>query len=297
MQGEHGPKRVIFHAGSLSVPFKEIAEAFNKEYPAVNILLEPAGSVASARKITDLDRPCDILASSDYKVIDNMLIPKYASWNIRFASNEMVIVYTSKSKYLETIDSSNWYKLLLQNDVFYGRADPNQDPCGYRTVLTLKLAEKYYGSPDLAKNFINKDVNYMRPKEVDLLALLETNSVDYIFIYRSVAEQHKMEYVRLPDEINLENPALAEHYSGVSVDIVGDTPDTRKTIKGEPMIYSMTILNNAPNKEAAMSFATFLLNPNKGMAIMIKNGQPSVIPSTATGYDQLPASLKKYATK
>lgn len=288
---------IIFHAGSLSVPFKEIAAAFNKEYPAVNILLEPAGSVASARKITDLGRPCDILASSDYRVIDDMLIPKYAGWNIRFASNEMVIAYTPKSKYLETIDSINWCRILLQNDVLYGRADPDQDPCGYRTVMTLMLAEKYYGSADMVKNFINKDVNYIRPKEVDLLPLLETNSVDYIFIYRSVAEQHKLKYLRLPDEINLENPALAELYSGVSVDIVGDTPDTRKTIKGEPMVYSMTILNNAPNNEAAMAFTTFLLNPDKGMAIMIRNGQPSVIPSTATGYDQLPASLKKYATK
>jgi molybdate/tungstate transport system substrate-binding protein len=57
---------IIFHAGSLSMPFKEIAAEFNKLYPNVNVLMEAAGSVTSARKITDLDRPCDILASADY---------------------------------------------------------------------------------------------------------------------------------------------------------------------------------------------------------------------------------------
>ena len=83
---------IIFHAGSLSVPLKEVAAEFNKFYPDIKIKMESAGSVASARKITDLNRPCDILASSDYAVIDNMLIPKYADWNIKFVSNELSIV-------------------------------------------------------------------------------------------------------------------------------------------------------------------------------------------------------------
>ena len=62
---------IIFHAGSLSVPMKEIKAEFNKLYPNVNVLMEPAGSVECARKITDLKKPCDIMAASDYKVIDN----------------------------------------------------------------------------------------------------------------------------------------------------------------------------------------------------------------------------------
>ena len=79
---------VIFHAGSLSVPLKEVAAEFKKLYPQVNIQMEAAGSVASARKITDLDKPCDIMASADYAVIDRMLIPKFADYNIKFATNE-----------------------------------------------------------------------------------------------------------------------------------------------------------------------------------------------------------------
>ena len=128
---------VIFHAGSLSVPMKEISAAFKKLHPEVNILMESAGSVESARKITDLDKPCDILATADYKVIDNMLIPKFADWNIKFVSNEMCIVYSEKSRYASQINSKNWCDILQKKDVAYGRADPNSDPCGYRSVMTM----------------------------------------------------------------------------------------------------------------------------------------------------------------
>jgi len=287
---------VIFHAGSLAVPMKKMIEAFNKEYPNVNVKAEAAGSVASARKITDLNRECDILASADYQVIDKMLIPKYADWNIRFASNEMAIVYTLQSKYADKITRNNWYDILLKKDVLVGRADPNSDPCGYRTVLTCKLAEKYYKKTGLAGKLLAKNNNMMRPKEVDLLALLETQSVDYIFIYKSIAIQHGLKYLALPDNINLKNPAFNKFYSTVNVKINGDKPGEKVIQNGEAMIYGLTILKNAPNRAAAEAFVKFMLDKNKGMKIMQQCGQPSVIPLQSTGYEKLPAELKKFAT-
>lgn len=287
----------IFHAGSLSVPLKEVATAFNKQYPNVKILMESAGSVASARKITDLNRPCDILASADYAVIDNMLIPKYADWNIKFVSNELSIVYNEKSKYASQINAKNWYSILLRSDVAFGRADPNADPCGYRSVMALQLAEKYYKQPGLAAKFLAKDQNYMRPKEVDLLALLETGTIDYIFLYKSVAIQHGLKYVTLPDQVNLKNPAMAKLYSTATVEINGKEPGTKETMKGEPMIYGVTLLRNAPNKPAAIAFLKFLLSKEQGMKIMLKNGQPSVIPMVVEGYDKLPKELKPFGQK
>jgi molybdate/tungstate transport system substrate-binding protein len=286
---------IIFHAGSLSVPMKEVAATFNKLYPDVKILLESAGSVASARKITDLNRPCDILASADYAVIDNMLIPKYADWNIKFVSNELSIVYHDKSRYADKINAKNWFDILMKQDVAFGRADPNADPCGYRSVLTLQLAEKYYRKPGIAKMIMDKDQNYIRPKEVDLLALLESNSIDYLFLYKSVAIQHQLKYVVLPDEINLKNPAFAETYATVSTEINGKEPGKKDVIKGEPMIYGVTMLRDAPNKAAALAFLQFLLTKDKGMKIMEKNGQPSVIPQENPNYEKLPRELKPYA--
>lgn len=286
---------IIFHAGSLSLPLKQMKAEFQKENPNVEILMESAGSVACARKITDLKKDCDIMASADYTIIDNMLIPGYASWNIKFASNEMAIVYHESSRYANEINAQNWPEILMKKDVIYGRSDPNSDPCGYRTILTAQLAENYYHIDGFTNKLKSKDEAYVRPKEVDLLALLESNAIDYIFLYRSVAEQHHLKYVVLPDSINLKNPDLADFYKTAQVDITGKTPGSLTTKTGEPMVYGITVLDKAPNKETALKFINFVLSKQGGVRIMEENGQPSMVPSYSETYHAIPEKLKQYA--
>jgi molybdate/tungstate transport system substrate-binding protein len=286
-------KLIIFHAGSLSVPFKQMKAEFEKENPNVEILLESAGSVTCARKITDLNKDCNIIASADYSIIDDLLIPDFASWNIQFANNEMTIVYHNESKYSGEINAENWHEILLRDDVLYGRSDPNSDPCGYRAVLTSKLSEQYYNITGFADKIIAKNQEYMRPKEVDLLALLESNTIDYLFLYRSVAEQHKLKYVILPDSINLKNSELKEYYKTATVDISGKTPGTTLTKEGQAMVYGISILNNAPNKELALKFVDFVLS-EKGKLIMEENGQPSNLKTTDEYLEYIPEVLKSH---
>lgn len=291
-----GKELVIFHAGSLTLPLKRISEEFNKLHPEVNILSEAAGSVDCARKITELKRPCDVLASADYKVIDQMLIPDFADWNIRFASNEMTIVYHEKSRRSEEITDQNWYEILMDENVAFGRSDPNCDPCGYRAVLTMKLAEKHYDKPGLAEKMLAKDAKFIRPKETDLIALLEAGTIDYIFLYRSVAQQHRLKYLVLPDEVNLKNPEHVELYRSVSVETRGGKSGVIVR-KGEPMVYGVTIPRDAKNAEMALQFVNFMLEKENGRKILEEMGQPSVVPDKATGYNELPESLKTFAKK
>lgn len=287
---------VIFHAGSLSVPFNLIAQEFTKIHPKVKIYREAAGSRACARKISELKKEADIMASADYTVIDKLLIPEYAEWNIRFASNEMAIVYHHGSRGASEINGDNWHNILLREDVAFGRSNPNADPCGYRAVLTMQLAEKYYGINGLAAKMIAKNNEYIRPKETDLLALLESNTIDYIFLYRSVAEQHKLDFILLPDQINLKKPELTDYYKTASVEISGKKPGTVITKKGAPMVYGVSIPKNAPNPEAALAFVKFLLTADKGMSIMQKMGQPSTVPTLSSTYEKIPAELKEFAS-
>jgi len=288
---------MVFHAGSLAVPFKEVAEAFNEEFPNVRVLFEASGSRAGARKISDLDRRADVFGSADYTVIDTLLIPTHASWTIRFAANEMVIAYTQHSRRAGEIDRNNWHRILLDDNVAYGRADPNADPCGYRTVLTSRLAEVHYDESGLADRLLKKDQRHIRPKETDLLALLEVGEIDYIFIYRSVASQHGLEWVILPDEINLKNPGLTDEYKKVAVEISGKTLGSVIKKEGAPMVYGVTIPKNAPNPKAALAFVTFLLERDKGLAIMERNGQPPLVPTHSDTYDAIPEPLQRFAIK
>jgi molybdate/tungstate transport system substrate-binding protein len=288
-------KLVVFHAGSLSVPFKMVADQFMKLHPRVEILLEAAGSRDCARKIADLKRPCDVFGSADYLVIDNMLIPEHADWNIKFATNEMCIVYHAASRRSNEITAGNWFDILLDSKIAFGRANPNADPCGYRAVLTMQLAEKHYNRPGLTEQLLSHRGCVIRPKETELLALLESNTIDYIFLYRSVAEQHRLRYLILPDQINLKNAALAALYNTVSLELSGKKPGETLTQKGEPMVYGITVPKSAPNPEAAIAFVKFLLTADKGMKLIEELGQPSAIPSECNSFDKLPQELKPFA--
>ena len=286
---------IVFHAGSLSVPLKMISEDFMEENPGVTVLSEAAGSRSCARKISDLGRECDVMASADYSVIDNLLIPDHATWNIKFASNEMAIVFTEHSKRHDEIDDVNWKEILLDPDVKFGRSDPDADPCGYRAVLTMKLAEKYFRQEGLAGRLLEKDNRFIRPKETDLIALLETGTLDYIFLYRSVAQQHGLLFVTLPDGINLKSPEYAESYGSVSVKISGKKPGEKIVKRGAPMVYGITIPSNSPSPALARSFVDFILDAEKGMKVMEEAGQPSTVPSPSETYSEIPEELKKHA--
>jgi molybdate/tungstate transport system substrate-binding protein len=291
--GRGGKKLIIFHAGSLSVPVKELSAVFMKENPGVTILTEASGSLHTARKITELDKQCDIMLSADHFVVSSMLVPDYASWNIRFATNEIVIAYRRESKYSSIFREDNWADILLKNDVIMGRADPDADPCGYRTVFAAKLAEEYYGRTGLADSLLGKNTEYIRPKEVDLVALVSSGVIDYMFQYKSVAIQHGFRYLELPDEINLSSPLLAEKYSAVSYMIPGETPGVRTEVRGDYISYSGTVLDKAPQKELALKFFEFMLS-EEGAAIFRGCGQDPLVPPVADDTDAVPASLRKF---
>ncbi len=283
---------IVFHAGSLSVPFNQLKKEYEKMNPGITILLEPAGSLVCARKITELKKPCDIIASADYSVLNDLLVPEYVKWSLRFASNEIVIAYTDKSKYASGINSDNWTDILLRDDVIYSRSDPDSDPCGYRAVFTMMLTEKLYGKTGLTEKLLAKDRDFIRPQEVDLIALLESNAADYVFQYKSVAIQHGLLYVELPDDVNLSDPEKAGSYKTVSFVVTGKEPGTRMTMTGDYINYSLSVLDNAPEKEAALNFVCFILS-KEGLEIFRRNGQKPIIPVLEGGTDQLPAKLSE----
>ena len=285
-------KLVIFHAGSLTVPMKELTEAFQAQHPGVTFETEASGSNAAARKISELEREADVMMSADYTVIDKLLIPDFAGWNVQFARNMMVIAYTERSQYAGEINGDNWYEILTRDGVIYGHSDPNADPCGYRTLLVWQLAEAHYGVPGLnARLEEHCPPENVRPKSVELIALLESGDMDYAFEYRSVAVQHGMKFVELPDEINLSLVEQTDFYSQATVEIAGKEPGTTMTMTGKPIVYGVTIPKNALSPDLALEFIQFLLGP-EGQAIMKECGQPPIVPPVAGDREALPAALR-----
>ncbi len=283
---------IIFHAGSLAEPVQALTEAFQAHYPGVTFQTEASGSNEAARKIRELGREADLLIPADYRVIDQLLIPEFAEWNIRFARNEIVVAYTDRSRYADEVNADNWYEIIGRDGVICGRADPNADPCGYRTLMVWQLAEAHYQIPGLYRKLeTGCPEAYVRPKSVELIALLQSGDMDYAFEYRSVALQHGLRFVELPPEINLGSVEYADFYSKAAVEIAGTEPGQTITVVGEPIVYGVTIPRNAPSPDLALEFVKFLIGP-EGQAIMERMGQPPIVPPTTGDRDALPPALQ-----
>ncbi|NPA39487.1 MAG: solute-binding protein, partial [Thermodesulfobacteria bacterium] len=149
----------VFHAGSLSVPFAKMQKLFERKYPWIKVRRESSGSVQAVRKIIDLHKPCDVIAVADYTLIPKMMFPKYASYVKLFARNELVLCYTKKSRFANLVNSKNWFEILQKKGVKWGFSNPNDDPCGYRTVLAIGLASLYYHNPELVKKLLIENTN------------------------------------------------------------------------------------------------------------------------------------------
>jgi molybdate/tungstate transport system substrate-binding protein len=280
VMAEPGGKLVIFHAGSLSVPMEQIEKNFEDRYKNVDVLREASGSQKCARKITDLKKPCDIMASADFRVIDKLLIPEYTDINIRFASNQMVLCYTDKSKFADHVNQDNWYNILAKKGVIWGHSDPDLDPCGYRALLVIQLADMYYKKSGLYDLLLaNRPIENVRPKSVELVALLQTGNMDYAWEYRSVAVQHELKFIELPVQINLSDPGFDPFYSRASIMVKGKEPDSKLEMIGQSITYGVTPIKNSPNPEAAEAFLKYLLDPEGGLKILDQMGQPPFIPS------------------
>lgn len=309
-----GTVLTVFHAGSLSIPFEELEADFESQHSGVDVQREAAGSAQSIRKITDLGKNADVLASADYALIPSMMMPEYSNWYAAFARNQIVIAYTDDSLYSDEINADNWYEILRRSGVSYGFSNPNDDPCGYRTQMVTQLAEFYYNDSRIyddlildrtgmtatfeengtvlvhvpASEALSPDTGkiMLRSMEVELSSALEMGEIDYFYIYRSVAEQHGFRYVELPPEIDLSSIDYAGNYSKVKVEMVNG-----EVVTGSPIVYGVTIPTNARNPELAAEFVKLLLD-EPGQQIFINNGQPPIVPAFSEGKESMPEELQ-----
>ncbi len=281
----------VLAAGSLSVPLKELANKFQEKY-GVKVYIETAGSIETVKKVSELGIRADVVAVADYNAISSYLMPNYTNWYIKFARNELVIAYTNNSRFAKEINSTNWMNILTRKDVRIGFSSPNDDPCGYRAVIMFYLAQLKYKNgifdnlilnhtgikidngtvivPNDSELLTTTGKIFIKQKSVDLLADLQAGDIDYAIEYLSVAKQHHINYIRLPDVINLSNSTLVSWYSKAVVELADG-----KIVHGDAINYAVTIPNNAPNKEYAYKFVNMLLG-KEGRSILKNCGQEPI---------------------
>lgn len=154
----------------------------------------------------------------------------------------------------------------------------------------FELAEKYYKQPGLAKAILaNAPRTNMRDTETGLIAALESGQIDYLAIYRSDARQHHFKYLDLPPQINLSDARYSHFYSEAAVKTANGT------VTGVPIVYAVTIPDNAAHPEWALRYVQFLLGKN-GRQALEANGFGTVNPAYANNVGKVPAGLKSLVT-
>ncbi len=285
----------VFYATSLTAVLGDMAEKFQRDNPRIRVRLEPSGSQVAARKVAELGMRADIVAVADAGIIGRMMIPRHASWNVVFATNEIVLAHKDHSKFTDEISTQNWPSVLGRPGVRLGRADPDTAPVGYHTLLAWQLAEKSgtYGEAgvNLSARLVGQcPKEHVTHDEAELLTLLEARAIEYAFLFRSTAEDHHLKITALPPDQNLSQPELAAHYASASVEVRMKQGEGRTRIAGGPITYGLTIPAGAPHASEARSFVATLLGEG-GRRMLERRGFRPAKPAWCSPCTALPDEL------
>ena len=248
---------VVFHAGSVSPLIQEVFNRFRQDHPGVVLQSESSGSLDAIRKITELNKPCDLVAVADSRLIER--ISQVLRYHI-FLGNELVLATAKKELLQDKAWEENWYERIPSGEYSYGISDPNRDPAGYYAHMVWKLAEIHYDRPGLYQRFLEGlDERWLRPKSSELVALLESHALDFAFLYKSTAVQNHLEFLALPAQVSLAEDTYRDLYSGVSLQVIGGQPGSTIEMTGTPIRYGIALTN--PDNPWAKRLLDFLLSP------------------------------------
>ena len=155
-------------------------------------------------------------------------------WYVTFAESPLVLGISPSSRFADEAKGKPWSEVLMQPGVRIGRTDPAKDPKGALTVELLKKTDK----PELAKSVLEHSA--VLPEEA-LVKKVQTGELDVGFFYSVETTDAELTTIDLPPGIS------------------------------PKAIYTLTILQNAPNPDGAQQFISFLLG-SKGSALLKEHG-------------------------
>ncbi len=220
------------------------------------------GSVGLANQIKGKLRKGDVFISANPKVNDRLTGAangNWVSWYVSFAQSPLVIGYSASSKFAADFKTKPWYEVLTEPGIRIGRTDPKLDPKGALTLTLMQHAETFYHKPGLAQQVLGAPENpaQVLPEET-LVGRLQSGQLDVGFFYSTETADAKIPAIALP-------PAI--------------TPKA---------IYTVTILQGAPNAAGADQFVAFLLGSD-GLNLLREHGltlQKMTISGDATAVPQ-----------
>lgn len=271
--GRPAAQLVVFAASSLGAAFGELAERFERAHPGVRVQLECGGSLWLVRRLLELGARCDVLALADAELFEEIQgLRARTDEPQRFARDRLVLAFREGAPGVELVRAGRWYDALLAPGVRFGRADERAAPVGYRTLLCWRLAEAHYGLAGLAARLEQAcPPARVRSSLGALSALLVAGELDYAFTYGAAARAAGLAVQGLPREIDFSEPALAERYGAVSLELGGGGPGSGLWLRGSPVRYAMACVRASGEPELAGRWCALVLGA-EGQAVLARHG-------------------------
>jgi molybdate/tungstate transport system substrate-binding protein len=185
------------------------------------------------------------------------------------ARTEMVIAYNPKGRFASKFEvaangKGNWWEVLQEPGLRFGRTDPVTDPQGRNIIFTMMLAAKLYKQPDLVEKVLGPTINEKQIfTEPTVQVRLQSGQLDAASAYKIQPGPFHLPYLNLPHEINLSGENVHAEHPDVSLSLGG------RTYNPEPLIYYAAVLKGAPNAKGAASFTEWL-KADEAQAILSK---------------------------
>lgn len=283
----------IYAAASLGRTLDALEGPFEAAHPGVDLRIELSGSRIACNKVADQGRPGSAVFSADFELIDELLVPKHADFNLLFARNALVLAYAPKGKAAKALDGgASWQKVASRPDIAVGIANPALAPVGYRALLALRLNDRV-AAPELRLGTTIEaqiEASHMRPDVAKLVAPLQAGELDMAFLYRSEALQHGLSFVDLDDRIDFSDVTHQELYRTASYEIPATGTFAPRKVRGRAAVYGLTIPKNAPHADLAVQLVEFLLS-DAGRKLAAKGHMELFAAGELKSHGELPAVL------
>jgi molybdate/tungstate transport system substrate-binding protein len=252
----------VLYAGSLlGLMERSVGPAF-KQQTGDGFRGHAAGSQEIAKQVKEGALQGDVFISADPKVNSLLSGPTNedrVKWYVTFAESPLVLGVSSSSRFAGDSKGKSWNEVLMQPGVKIGRTDPEKDPKGALTVEFLKKADK----PELAKSVLEH--SSVLPEEA-LVKKIQAGELDVGFFYSVETTDAGLTAIDLP---------------------AGITPKA---------IYTVTILQNAPDPGGAQKFVSFLLG-SKGSALLKEHGLSLTHPRLSGPDPSVPQAIRSLVEK
>jgi molybdate/tungstate transport system substrate-binding protein len=263
---------ILYSADAYVVECAVLESAFTNSTGIMMVPPKSGGSLLLAQEISQGNPVSVFISVSHGAVTASRLGNESAGWAISFAADQMALAYSNSSLQNSaasaavaaydsavasntTVAWNNFFTMISSGSVKVGFGNPNADPAGYRGWIVLEAAGQAYAnnSSFFENRMLSNNGNVTGASAADLVGPLETGQIQFLFIYKSSAIAHKLNYLQLPSQVNLGNAKYSKFYSQFSYQISSGVQ------KGGVITLWITVPADSTDTTDSLQFVVFVV--------------------------------------